>query len=148
MDQPSKVANPSRGQLNRENDYLAGDWKAIALEADVWVETVTEGGLRFMAAWRKQEVDVARHRQEKKEATRLGKLYRTRKGRTCEATPIGLLAEPKESYTGPRRTETCVAPRHVEASRDTLLAMCSFCSLCCTRPVLYFYIISSVLLIS
>ena len=27
-----------------------------------------------MAAWRKEEVVVARHRQEKREATRLGKL--------------------------------------------------------------------------
>ena len=27
-----------------------------------------------MAAWRKEEVDAARHRQEKREATRLGKL--------------------------------------------------------------------------
>ena len=36
----------------------------------MWVETVTEGGRRFMAAWRKEEVDAARHRQEKREATR------------------------------------------------------------------------------
>ena len=40
----------------------------------MWVETVTEGGRGFMAAWRKEEVDAARHRQEKREATRLGKL--------------------------------------------------------------------------
>ena len=53
---------------------IAGDWKATALKAEVWVETVTEGGRRFMAAWRKEEVDAARHRQEKREATRLGKL--------------------------------------------------------------------------
>ena len=52
----------------------AGDWKATALKAEVWVETVTEGGRRFMAAWRKEEVDAARHRQEKREATRLGNL--------------------------------------------------------------------------
>ena len=52
---------------------IAGDWKATALKAEVWVETVTEGGRRFMAAWRK-EVDAARHRQEKREATRLGNL--------------------------------------------------------------------------
>ena len=38
------------------------------------VETVTEGGRRFMTAWRKEEVDVARHRQGKREATRLGNL--------------------------------------------------------------------------
>ena len=49
---------------------IAGDWKATALKAEVWVETVTEGGRRFMAAWRKEEVDAARHRQEKTEATR------------------------------------------------------------------------------
>ena len=54
---------------------IVGDWKATALKADVWAETVTEGGRRFMAAWRKEdEVDTARHRQEKREATRLGNL--------------------------------------------------------------------------
>ena len=53
---------------------IAGDWKAMALKGEVWVEAVTEGGWRFMAAWRKEEVDAARHRQEKREATRLGKL--------------------------------------------------------------------------
>ena len=53
---------------------IAGDWKATALNAEVWVETVTEGGRRFMAAWRKEEVDASRHRQEKREATRLGTL--------------------------------------------------------------------------
>ena len=51
---------------------IAGDWKATALKAEVWVETVTEGGRRFMAAWRKEEVDADRHRQDKREATRLG----------------------------------------------------------------------------
>ena len=29
------------------------EWKATALEAEMWVQTVTEGGWRFMAAWRK-----------------------------------------------------------------------------------------------
>ena len=53
---------------------IAGDWKATALKAEVWVETVTEGGRRFMAAWRKEEVDAARHRQETRKATRLGNL--------------------------------------------------------------------------
>ena len=38
-----------------------------AFEADVWVETVTEGGRRLMAARRKEEADAARHRQEKRE---------------------------------------------------------------------------------
>ena len=32
---------------------IAWDWKATALEVEVWVETVTEGRRRFMAAWRK-----------------------------------------------------------------------------------------------
>ena len=53
---------------------IAGDWKATASKAGVWVETVAKGGRRFMVAWRKEEVDAARHRQEKREATRLGKL--------------------------------------------------------------------------
>ena len=53
---------------------LTGDWKVTALKVEVWVETVTEGGRRFMTAWRKEEVDAARHRQDKREATRLGKL--------------------------------------------------------------------------
>ena len=46
-----------------------------ALEAEVWVETVTKGGRRFMAAWRKEEeVDAARLRQERREAKWLGNL--------------------------------------------------------------------------
>ena len=53
---------------------IAGDWKSTASKAEVWVETVTEGGRTFIAAWRKEEVDAARHRQEKREATRLGNL--------------------------------------------------------------------------
>ena len=32
---------------------IAGDWKAPVLKAEVWVDTVTEGGRRFIAAWRK-----------------------------------------------------------------------------------------------
>ena len=46
----------------------------MALKDEVWVETVTEGGRRFVAAWRKVEVDAAKNRQEKREATRLGNL--------------------------------------------------------------------------
>ena len=41
---------------------IAGDRKATALEAEVWVETVTEGGRRFMDAWWKGEVGATRHR--------------------------------------------------------------------------------------
>ena len=53
---------------------IAEDWKATALEAEVLVETVKEGGRRFMAARSKEEVDAVRHHQENREATRLGKL--------------------------------------------------------------------------
>ena len=53
---------------------IAGGWKATALKAEVWFKTVTEGGRRFMAAWRKEEVDAARQRQEKREGTTLGNL--------------------------------------------------------------------------
>ena len=40
-----------------------------ALEAGVWVKTVTEGGRGFTSPWRKQEVDAARRRQEKRMAS-------------------------------------------------------------------------------
>ena len=53
---------------------IVGDWKATALKSEVWVKTVMEGGRRFMAAWSEEEIDAARHRQEKRQATRLGKL--------------------------------------------------------------------------
>ena len=46
----------------------------MAVMAEDWVEAVTEGGRRFMAAWRQEEEDAARHRREKRKATRLGKL--------------------------------------------------------------------------
>ena len=55
--------------------------KATALEAEMWVETVTEGGRRFMAAWRNEEVDAAKYRQDKRVATRLGSCYRAQKRR-------------------------------------------------------------------
>ena len=32
---------------------IVGAWKATALRAEMRTETVTEGGRRFMAAWRK-----------------------------------------------------------------------------------------------
>ena len=32
---------------------ITGDWKATASKAEVWVETVAEGGRRFMATGRK-----------------------------------------------------------------------------------------------
>ena len=53
---------------------ITENWKATVLKTEVWAETITEGGRRFMASWRKEEVYAARHRQEKREAMRLGKL--------------------------------------------------------------------------
>ena len=53
---------------------ITGDWKAIRLKAEVWVEAVTEGERSFTAGWREEEGDAARHRQKKREATRHGKL--------------------------------------------------------------------------
>ena len=75
-----------RGRDEKENKWtdcvqsdirafdITGEWKAMALKAEVWDEAVTEGGRRLMAARRKEEEDAARYRQEKREATRLGKL--------------------------------------------------------------------------
>ena len=60
---------------------ITGDSKATALEAQVWVEMITEGEQRFMAACRNGKIDAARHRQEKREASRLGNCYLTRKRR-------------------------------------------------------------------
>ena len=53
---------------------ITADWEAPALGEKVWIETVIEGGRRFMAAWRKEGEDAARHRQKKIETTRLGEL--------------------------------------------------------------------------
>ena len=53
---------------------ITGDWEIMALKAEVWVGAVAEGGRTFMAAWREEEENAARHRQEKREATRLAKL--------------------------------------------------------------------------
>ena len=51
-----------RGRSGKENEWtdcvqsdirafsIARDWKATALKAEVWVETVTEDRRRFMAA--------------------------------------------------------------------------------------------------
>ena len=47
---------------------------ATVLEVDVRIKTATEDGRRCMAAQRQEEKDASRHRQEKREATRLGRL--------------------------------------------------------------------------
>ena len=44
---------------------MTGDWKTMALKAEAWVEAVREGGRRFMAAWREEEDNAARHRRRR-----------------------------------------------------------------------------------
>ena len=44
---------------------ILGSRKAVALKSQVWGEKIIKGWRRFMAAWRKEEVDTARHGQEK-----------------------------------------------------------------------------------
>ena len=44
---------------------ITGDWKTMAFKAEVWVEAVTEGGRRFMAAWREEDEDAARQKKNK-----------------------------------------------------------------------------------
>ena len=57
----------------------------------MWVDKVTEEGRRFVTAWRKEEVDAARHRQEKREANETGKVVIAHGSvEFCEATPIGV----------------------------------------------------------
>ena len=72
-----------------------------------------------MAAWRKEEIDAATHHQKKRgnETEKFG-IAHGRSVEFCEATPFGLVDEPKESFMGARRAETCVAPRYVDASLD------------------------------
>ena len=48
----------------RPGVWHGGGLVRTALEVEMWVETVTEGGQRFIATWRKDGVDAARHRQE------------------------------------------------------------------------------------
>ena len=79
---------------------IAGEWKATALKTEVWVETVKEGGWRFMAALRKEEEDAARHRQEKRGNEIRQVIIAHGSVEFCEATPIGLIEESKESLYG------------------------------------------------
>ena len=75
-------------------------------KAEVWVEVVTEGGRRFMAAWREEEEDATRDRQ-KREATRLWEsCNRTRKCRILRSDThwpsrrvVGILVRTRD---GPR----------------------------------------------
>ena len=96
---------------------IAGVWKATALKTEVWIETVTKGGRGFMAAWRKEEVDEAKHRQEKRDATRLGNLLsQTGVKNFVKPHPLAQSTSRRYPCTDARPTKTCVAP--VDASRD------------------------------
>ena len=50
---------------------ITGDWETMAVKADVRVEAVTEGGQRFMAAWRQGEEyerpDIARRKERQQD---------------------------------------------------------------------------------
>ena len=59
-------------------------------------------------------LDIARGR-ERQESRKIGIAHGSVE--FSQAAPISLGDESKESCTGTRRTETCVAPRHVDASR-------------------------------
>ena len=61
-------------QINIRAFGITGDWKVTALRAEVLVDTAMEVRRRFIGAWRKGEVDAARHHQETKKAMRLRKL--------------------------------------------------------------------------
>ena len=96
----------------------------MALKAEVWDEAVTEGGRRLLASRRIEEEDATRYRQEKREGNETGKVvFAHGSVEFCEATPIGLATCQRNPCKDARRTETCVtstcvAPRHVDASRD------------------------------
>ena len=83
---------------------------------------------------RKEYLDAARHRQEKRETNETSKVIVAQ--RSVEPAKLNL-DESEESYTGTRRTETCIAPRCVNGSLGALLAICSFRSLCYARLVFY-----------
>ena len=70
--------------------------------------------------WRKEDGDAARYRQEKREATRPGKLLSKTDAYQdfAKRHPLAWSTSRRNPCTDARRTETCVAPRHVDASRD------------------------------
>ena len=70
------------------------------------IETVMEGGRRFMAAWRNEEVDAAKDLARKRERQRDWKSCYRILPTWYKTTPIALVDEPKELCTGARRTET------------------------------------------
>ena len=88
-------------------------------------------------------LDIARKREAWRD---WGKGYRTRKRKTFGVTPTGLTDEPKESYTGARRSETGVVPgtlmRHVMPSwLSVVFVLFVIRALCvCARVCKYKYV--------
>ena len=80
---------------------ITGDWKAMALKADVWVQAVREVGQRFMAAWRKRIGRRGQTSPGKERGNEIGKVVIAHESvEFCEATPIDLADESKESLYG------------------------------------------------
>ena len=77
------------------------------------------GPIAYRGRWRKEEVDAARLCQERGNET--GKVAIVHgSAELCEATPISPSRRVEEILEA-IRTETCIAPRHVDASRDFCL---------------------------
>ena len=74
---------------------IMGDWKMVALQTEVWVEAVTEGGRRSMAAWREEERGRRGQTSPGEErGNEIGKVAIAHGSvEFCEATPIGLADE-------------------------------------------------------
>ena len=86
---------------------IAGDWKATALKAEVWVETVTDGGRRFIRG-RCGETSPGEERSNE-----TGKLAIAH-GSVASTRLKGLASTSRRNLcTDARRTETCVACRCV-----------------------------------
>ena len=91
---------------------IAGDWKATALKAEVWVKTVTEGGREVHGRVEERRGRRGWTSPGEERSNETGKLVIANGSvEFCEATPTGLVDEPKVyPCTDARPTETCVAP--------------------------------------
>ena len=102
-----------RGRAGKEKEWtdcvpsdirafgITVDWNAMSLKSEVWVEAVTEGGRRFMVAWRKEKGRRDQTSPGEERGNETGKVviaYGSKE--VCEATPIGLADESKESLYG------------------------------------------------
>ena len=92
----------------------------------MWIEIARDGGRRFMATWRKEDEYVSKHWQKggAKDTWKDGIVHESVE--PAERHQIGLVDERKEPCKGTRRTDTCVAPRNMGASCESLLALCYF----------------------